>query len=408
MTRTILLLAAILRLGLGSYVAVRMPYLNPAGVTYVNTYQDQFTQYAADLQATQQNFGHFGYATAQVPAVAAVPYVKHVSTVSHVPVARIEAQHALLEKQLDVVKPALSTRKFQVRRPAIQKQFYDIEERVIVRPSGSALLELDEPTSKEQKGPAIVQPIGHLPVAEAPVAPLLSYQTPAPAADTLLLPSVTTTVETPTEEESVVVDNADFRSKNIEKHQQETKSQPPLGVLADSKSSSFVTIARLAARDSSPSVLPSQRKGNPEENKLNQQRLIDLLTARGSVAEVGFGQSGSLNAAVSDAGQVRGRVLSASQAPENVEAAGEQISTRRVVVSRPVETLEEIDVVEPATKLERISIKQPTVIKTAHLDHVQVHSSVPVIAGKALTPVIGHAHLPIYQKTISPAYHYYH
>lgn len=57
----------------------------------------------------------------------------------------------------------------QVRRPAIQKQFYDIEERVIIRPAGSAVVELDEPTSKSQKEPAVIQPLSYDPVHASPI-----------------------------------------------------------------------------------------------------------------------------------------------------------------------------------------------------------------------------------------------
>lgn len=40
-------------------------------------------------------------------------------------------------------------RRYQVHRPGIRKEFYDVEERVIVRPVGSALIELDPPTKKQ-------------------------------------------------------------------------------------------------------------------------------------------------------------------------------------------------------------------------------------------------------------------
>lgn len=40
-------------------------------------------------------------------------------------------------------------RRYQVHRPGVQKEFYDVEERVIVRPAGSALIEFDTPTKKE-------------------------------------------------------------------------------------------------------------------------------------------------------------------------------------------------------------------------------------------------------------------
>ena len=107
-----------------------------------------------------------------------------------------------------------------------------------------------------------------------------------------------------------------------------------------------------------------------------------------------------------EAGNIRARVLSATPAPDNAEPTGERVSTRRVVVSRPIETLQEFDVVEPASKLQRVSIQHPTLIKTAHLDHVQVHGSVPVI-GKAFAPAVAEAAVPVFQKTISPAYNYY-
>uniref|UniRef100_A0A182ING5 DUF4794 domain-containing protein n=2 Tax=Anopheles atroparvus TaxID=41427 RepID=A0A182ING5_ANOAO len=51
-----------------------------------------------------------------------------------------------VEKQVPVVR----SRKFKVRRPAIQNQFYDIEERVIIRPVGSALVELEQPISQTE------------------------------------------------------------------------------------------------------------------------------------------------------------------------------------------------------------------------------------------------------------------
>lgn len=48
--------------------------------------------------------------------------------------------------QTDVLK----TKLYEIRRPALQKHFYDIEERIIVRPAGSALLELNHPISKTE------------------------------------------------------------------------------------------------------------------------------------------------------------------------------------------------------------------------------------------------------------------
>ncbi|XP_015187600.1 PREDICTED: uncharacterized protein LOC107072305 [Polistes dominula] len=398
----LLVTAALLQVGFGGHVAVRMPYLNPAGVTYINSVPEESSlAYAVPAKVEAH---HIGYATAQVPAVAAVPYVKHIPTVSHVPVTRIEAQPAVFEKQLDVIKPAVSTRKVEVRRPAIQKQFYDIEERVIIRPAGSAVVELDEPTSKSQKGPAVIQPLAynHVSVAQSPVqVPVLSHSvspTPIFAPSSTPAPAIiSSTPSSISEEESVVVDNPEFRNANSPQNGQ---------LITRSNGAPLEENSPFIAHDPSPSVIPSQRL-NAEENKSNQNRLIELLTARGSVSEVGFGHAGDLSRQNIEAGHVRARVLSATPAPDDAEPTDQRVSTRRVVVSRPIETLQEVDVVEPATKLERVSIQQPTLIKTARLDHVQVHGSVPVV-GKAYAPAVAHAAVPVYQKTISPAYEYYH
>ncbi|CAL7938972.1 unnamed protein product [Xylocopa violacea] len=371
----------------GGLVSIRMPYLSPAGVTYINNVDPQGQlAYSVPAKVEAQ---HIGYAAAQVPAVAAVPFVKHVPTVSHVPVTKIEAQHALLEKQLDVVKPAVSTRKFEVRRPAIQKQFFDIEERVVVRPAGSAVVELDQPTSKTPKGPAVIQPLyqhfGVGPTIASPVGSVFPSASPVN-----------------NEDESVVVENPDFRQIGAQNQGQVGASAPQTKTNLNGATSNEPFVAH----DPSPNVVV-RPNSSPEIDQQNQNRLIELLTARGNVAEVGFGRFGPSQSTTGDAGQVRGRVISATPAPEYADPADERVSTRRVVVSRPIETLQEVNVVEPATKIERVSVQQPTLIKTARLDTVQVHGSVPVV-GKALAPTFAHAAVPLYQKTISPAYEYYH
>nr|XP_012141008.1 PREDICTED: uncharacterized protein LOC100878965 isoform X2 [Megachile rotundata]XP_012141009.1 PREDICTED: uncharacterized protein LOC100878965 isoform X2 [Megachile rotundata]XP_012141010.1 PREDICTED: uncharacterized protein LOC100878965 isoform X2 [Megachile rotundata] len=369
--------ATLLQGGYGGFVSVRMPYLNPAGVTYIDNVQPEAHLYGVPARVEAQ---HVGYAAAQVPAVAAVPFVKHVPTVSHVPVTKIEAQHALLEKQLDVVKPAVSTRKFEVRRPAIQKQFFDIEERVVVRPAGSAVVELDQPTSKTPKGPAVIQSLYPQFEAGPSVAPPVVSSTPSPNDD-----------------ETVVVENPDFRNRAAQNQANALGAQTRTNINGAQSGEPFV------AHDPTPGVVVSPQS-SPEQDRQNQNKLLELLTARGNVAEVGFNNLG-LSKSVGDAGQIRGRVISATPAPEYADPADERVSTRRVVVSRPIETLQEVNVVEPATKIERVSVHQPTLIKTARLDHVQVHGSVPVV-GKALAPAIAHAAVPVYQKTVSPAYSY--
>lgn len=108
-------LAALLQVAHCGFVS----YRNPGGVTYFSDgpvqYNDgrplQFAQYSAPANIEAQ---HVGYAAAEVPAVAAVPYVQHIPTVSQVPVTTYEHHPAVIEKQVDVLKPALSTRKIEV------------------------------------------------------------------------------------------------------------------------------------------------------------------------------------------------------------------------------------------------------------------------------------------------------
>lgn len=82
---------------------------------------------------------------------AATPVLTKVAGVADVPVTKLAYTHGVTQKLVDVAHPAVSTRKVKVRRPALRKEFYDIEHRVIVRPAGSATLELSQPISKEQK-----------------------------------------------------------------------------------------------------------------------------------------------------------------------------------------------------------------------------------------------------------------
>ncbi|XP_053696882.1 uncharacterized protein LOC128744121 [Sabethes cyaneus] len=215
------------------YVAVQLPYANPAGINYINGQ----THYQAGLLAGPvrypvavaaspahhtQNFQVIGtpsyysynlpapvpaasypfhvynpaavtpvvYGAAHRPSVVAVapqpvhPVVTQYHTPAvhpvHIPPAHAAPGHIPVVAVTPVtpvapVAPATTTvtktitreeesfssstqspihviksRKYKVRRPAIQNQFYDIEERVIVRPVGTALVELEHPVSKTQ------------------------------------------------------------------------------------------------------------------------------------------------------------------------------------------------------------------------------------------------------------------
>lgn len=125
------------------------------------------------------------------------------------------------------------------------------------------------------------------------------------------------------------------------------------------------------------------------------------------MTEVGFGRAGAAAGPVGDAGQVRARVLSATPAPAYGEPAGERVNTRRVVVSRPIETLQEVEVAEPVTKIERIQVDHPTLIKSARQDFVRVPTSVPIY-GKTFAPLahaaVPVAHAAVHHVPVAPAY----
>ncbi|XP_037904335.1 uncharacterized protein LOC119647471 isoform X2 [Hermetia illucens] len=84
-----------------------------------------------------------------------VPHVEYAPVVVDVPVSPIESHHSIVQKTIHEAHPAVKTRKIEVRRPAIRKQFYDVEERIIIRPAGSVLLELDHPVASSQTGGSI-------------------------------------------------------------------------------------------------------------------------------------------------------------------------------------------------------------------------------------------------------------
>ncbi|KAL5293106.1 hypothetical protein ACFFRR_011716 [Megaselia abdita] len=62
---------------------------------------------------------------------------------------------AVVQKKVNVVTPVVRKTTYEIRKPAIEKQFFDIEERVIVRPAGTVVVELDGPISKQTKGETI-------------------------------------------------------------------------------------------------------------------------------------------------------------------------------------------------------------------------------------------------------------
>lgn len=69
-------------------------------------------------------------------------------------------QRPVVTKTIQIAQPAIKTKKYEVRHPAIQKEFYDIEERVVIKPAGTVVVELERPVAKIPKGESIL-PLGH-------------------------------------------------------------------------------------------------------------------------------------------------------------------------------------------------------------------------------------------------------
>lgn len=516
-----------------SLVNIRLPFINPAGVTYINGPAPTGLvagpvpiQYSAQPQP-QPQFQQLAYApqpafraapiTFAQPALRAAPLLQpRVPAVADIPVTQIEAHHGVVQNLVDVAKPAIKTRKYEVRRPAIQKQFYDIEERVIVRPAGSALVELDQPISKNQKGLDVITPVHAVhPIHATPVVPVSGFvhqpvfvsSTPAPGnfqfenqqpsnqgqdqpqpqppqdddesvvvearsriqqqplqpqqinqplfraapqqqqqTQALFLqqpqpqlrqqqpqpqirqqqPDISQRQQQSSElqhqqqiqfqelqqqqqnqlqqlqqrhaEEQQILEQQNenaqqqqespqFRNQpqvqpenQLQQQQQPQPEQrrapqPQVETHSNGEMPSF----RFNQPSESDSLFVYSRQVTPEESNDNQQRLIQLLTARNSISEIGNGQSARSSNFINDAGLIRARVLSATPAPYNAAPTDERVNTRRVVLSRPIETIQEVVVQEPVTKLERVAVNTPTIFKTARLGVQRVHTSLPAL-----------------------------
>lgn len=95
----------------------------------------------------------------------------------------------------------------------------------------------------------------------------------------------------------------------------------------------------------------SQEKGVSQAEVENSQRLLDLYSANGDVTEVGFGGNAkSQNYEVPNT-NVRARVVSVTPAPKNANYVDEQTKSRRVVLSKPLYTVQQVEVREHPHRL---------------------------------------------------------
>lgn len=361
-----------------------------------------------------------------------------------VPVAHIHAQPALLHKQIDIPTQAFKTSKYQVRRPAIQKQFYDIEERVIIRPAGSAVVELDPPHAKIHQGTILTPGISLL---GAPIHQDQQITSPAPenqqqetqqqnqqqqqqqqqqenTEDTITVEaaprsqtdisyarsgSIQSNIQTEipqlTENQRLYIhqllgdmtpqqilnNNNQFARQQTSTEGTTTEQQTTQEVSTTTQNFEQTTTESAkqeSSNDQNQQNQPLFRQSNNINVRFNNaqeqiarnigsnvvnQRFIDLFTARQGIAEIANQNSLQKSNNQVDNTFVRGRIISAENnindlaKNANNNLPQENVNTRRIVVARPIETVQEVHVVEPVTKVHRVTVQQPALLKSTHL-----------------------------------------
>ena len=314
----------------------------------------------------------------------------------------------------------LAPKKFKkvlVRRPALQKHFFDIEEYIVVKKVGSALVELDEAKSKEDSQFSRIDleedtdtyprskdlNYGEFEITsdrnmkptkdkQEAIKSINSSATSSIATDNRLsldefIEGTFSTTLTPevqpatpksiviesessinsqqTPQESVDFDNSSHESSgvktatsSVDKSQHETVNQL-LNDYIDQKRARdrFLEQNLKESQYNQPGSKANQvfisKMQTPAEAQLNQENYIRLLTEQSNVAEIGnIGQSeqNSFNNKQVDVDRVRGRIISASTFGKDSESR--HVKTRRVVISRPIETVEEVEeeVKDPVVK----------------------------------------------------------
>ncbi|XP_038121827.1 uncharacterized protein LOC119770638 isoform X2 [Culex quinquefasciatus] len=108
---------------------------------------------------------------------------------------------------------------------------------------------------------------------------------------------------------------------------------------SNSRSANFNEVS-----SSTPSVIITNR-GSSEQVRTNQEQFIKLLSERDSIAEVSYGPNTDSSSSLINT-YVRSRVLSATPAPHNAKETSKTVNIRRIIVSRPIETEQEVEVRE--------------------------------------------------------------
>ncbi|KAH8379087.1 hypothetical protein KR009_003041 [Drosophila setifemur] len=130
------------------------PSYDPSGYDYEDAQEvDYQDQYPPEVGGDEQGYEDYGEQSGYQGGSGYLPPA---------PPSRSYAppQRPLVTKTIQIVQPALKAKKYEVRHPAIQKEFYDIEERVVIKPAGTLVVELEHPVAKIPKGETLL-PLGH-------------------------------------------------------------------------------------------------------------------------------------------------------------------------------------------------------------------------------------------------------
>uniref|UniRef100_A0A1I8PVU4 DUF4794 domain-containing protein n=1 Tax=Stomoxys calcitrans TaxID=35570 RepID=A0A1I8PVU4_STOCA len=149
-------------LNFDSSISYNKPNYNDANrFKYSNEDSQFFNQYPPSVEEPQGGYGGYYHQNNQDgPSYVSNGYEQpHTSGQSYLPPETIN-QRPVVTKTIQIAQPAIKTKKYEVRHPAIQKEFYDIEERVVIKPAGTVVVELERPVAKIPKGESIL-PLGH-------------------------------------------------------------------------------------------------------------------------------------------------------------------------------------------------------------------------------------------------------
>lgn len=123
------------------------------------------------------------------------------------------------------------------------------------------------------------------------------------------------------------------------------------------------------------------------------------MSARGGTVTELLGKDGQPESA---------SVLDVADSLQNIDLqGGERTTTRRIVVTRPIETVQEVEIQEPATKIHRVAVKTPTLFKHHVPGYAQVPVAVPAVKNIATPVVKTHYAAPAYGYQ-HPGYAYAH